>query len=358
VSWSRVVLAVVVGVECALIVFTLHALDEARLPFVTDLEQRPLARTGSVVVGRDDILDTVSIFYGSEAFDRDPLAERKGRVPSFRRALQFDPGHFSWVVLEDRVGPDLPLRRLGRKGVSGAALSQFDASLDDGVVNFFYDLGGNEGTFVHNWSTVGVQELQMSPLLTWTKRVDFIVLSAYDPQHCAALAYILRGNPDTLIFGPPLPPVGDPGSEEIVRLARSAPRLVQLAPGLDRLTDRLAIFVYPSEEGGERAALVIQTGSRRTVLAGARGMSMAALVGAIERAGGGAVTGFVGATGYEMDDERAQAELERLRKSHPDFQVAVGYGTPIEGLALIRGVLGPGRVHEALLGARIRLPSF
>lgn len=344
--------------------FSLWVLGDSHEAF-TPLEARPIVRAAGVVVRGEDVVDVAHIFYGSEAFGRDPIASESAHPRSYRSELQLDPGHFTWLVLSDRPSRESPLRTLGAQGLRPGSddSAQFEASLNDGVLNFFYDLGGDERTFIHNWSTVGVQELQMSPLLPWSKKLDFIVLSSIDPAHCAALDYILGRNPDILIFGPPLPTTADPqfGPQQPVLLEDlgAARRYHAFEVGLHALTDRLALFVYAGDEGVSHVALIIRSGDHTTLLAGVGVVDMASLIGAAEEAGAPSITGFIGATGYDLGDDQPTIErLGALSRSHPRLRIAPGYGTSLEGFAMLVDVFGAGRVSSALLGARIPLSNF
>ena len=363
-SLVRLILVIVVGVELAVIGGGYWMLGDAGYPWITPLEARPLGRSANVRVTASDLVDVVNVFCGDPVLGRDPQAEEGVSPATFRAQLAFDPGHFSWLALSDKAGAADPLRRMALSGLFrwSDEWRQAAAGLSDGLISVFYDLGGDERTWLHNWSTVGVQEMQMSSLLPWMKRLDVIVLSSYDPEHCGGLAYVMRTTPDVLLLGPPLPKTASPrwgeAGQEILRTARAAHRLRVLPIGLHRLTSRLSVLVYPVPAGPAEAALVIRTGKRMTVLAGAGGRPLQDLVALVEKEAGAPVTGFVGAVGLEGDEAAARNGLASLRGASRRVRVAAGHGTSPEGLSLLSEVLGADAVKAARLGARIPLNDF
>lgn len=347
----------------AIVVGGFWMLSAASYPWITPLEARPLGRSANVRMPADHVVDAVHVFSGSQGLGRDPATEGHVKPATFRSQLAFDDGHFSWIALADTAGPRDVLRSMAVNDLMrwSEARRLAEAGLTDGLINLFYDLGGDEPTWLHNWSTVGVQEMQMSPLLPWTKRLDVIVLSSYDPEHCGGLAYVLRTTPDVLVIGPPIPKSADPRwgdrGKDIVATARAARRLRVLPFGFHPLTPRLSVLVYPVPYGAPEAALVIRTGERMTVVAGAGGRPLQDLVALAEKSLGRRVTGFIGATGVEGVDVTALSGLASLRRA-PKLRVAAGYGASPEGLAALSEILGADAVKAARLGARIPLNDF
>lgn len=353
-----------VTLELAVILYGFRMLDAAGYPWVAPLEARPLVPSTSTRVRRADLVDQIHLLSGGPILGRDAEADPAARLPSFRKQLVHDSGHFSWIVLDDVVTSRDLLHTLALSGLSSSAQARRAASqgIEDGIVNVFYDLGGDERTWVHNWSTVGVQEMQIAPLLPWTKRLDVIVLSAYDPDHCGALSYILRAFPDVLIVGPPIPKKADSRwggeGEEILTVARGARRLRPLPIGLHRLTSRLSVLVSPTVDGPPEAALVIATDRGRVVVAGAGGRSAVERVAALKAAAPGEVTVFIGATGLADDEEIARTDIARLQRAQAGIRVVAGASTSLETLSLLREVLGAAAVKAARLGSRIPLSGF
>lgn len=357
---ARPLLIALVAVQLSIIGGGFWMLSAAGYGWVTPLEVRPLGRSVHVRVPADHVVDAVHVFSGSQVLGRDPAAEEHARPVTFRSQLAFDSGHFSWIALADVAGPRDALRALAvdRLFPWSEPRRLAETGVSDGLINVFYDLGGDERAWLHNWSTVGVQEMQMSPLMPWTKRLDLIVLSTYDPDHCGGLAYVLRTTPDVLLIGPPLPKAANPRwgerGAEIVETARAARRLRTLPIGLHPLTPRLSVLVYPVAHGPAEAALVIRTGERWTVVAGAGGRPLYDLVARVENRLGRRVTGFIGATGVEGVDAASLGELASLRRA-PGLRVVAGYATSPEVFAALSEILGPEAVKAARLGARIPL---
>lgn len=362
-SLARLFLVALVAVELAIIAGGFWMLGAAGYGYVTPLEVRPLGRSAHVRVPADHLVDAVHVFSGSQVLGRDAAAEEHAKPATFRSQLAFDPGHFTWIVLADGAGRHDALQAMAVDGLLPWSEPRrlAEAGLSDGLINVFYDLGGDDRAWLHNWSTVGVQEMQMSPLLPWMKRLDVIVLSSYDPEHCGGLDYVLRTTPDVLVLGPPLPKSANPRwggrGEEIVETAQAARRLRALPIGFHALTSRLSVLVYPVDDGPAEAALVIRTGERLTVVAGGGGRPLYDLVARVEKCTGRRVTGFIGATGVEGVDAAALSALAALRRA-PGLRVAAGYGTSPEGFSALVEILGADAVKAARLGARIPLNDF
>ncbi|NDD26957.1 MAG: hypothetical protein EB084_01640 [Proteobacteria bacterium] len=360
-SGVRTALALALVVEACLVAAGLWTLSESSYPFVAPLETRPLIRPSRMTVARADLVDCVHVFHGSAALGRDPLAEPGKRPVSARAQLAPDPGHFSWIVLEEKVSPRDALHAVALRGLAPGSVvrRQTESGLDDGLLSVFYDLGGETQAFAHNWSTVGVQEVQMAPLLPWTKRLDAVVLSAYDPEHCAGLEYVLGTSPDVLLLGPPLPRTADTRwgrrGEEVLDRVRQARRLRTWTEGLHRLTTRLRLLVYRTLAGGQEAALVVVSRQGVTVVAGAGGRPFVDLVELVERQTGSVVTRFIGDVGLEIVDDVVTARVRHLSDTHGSLEVSPGFGTSLEGLSLLSEALGSARVRPARLGARIRV---
>lgn len=363
-NWPAILLAALVSVQIGLIGFLGWLFVDPAFHERMELDARPLLKTESVVVRREGIVDNVHELSGAEGLD--PEAERH----PLRRQLVPDQGHFSWIVLQDRAVDDDALLRL-LDGTSGSAKERKRnaAELSDGVLNMFYDLGGREDLFVQNWSAVGARELQLSPLLSWMKHVDFAVLSCYLPDHCTGLGYIARVNPRLPVLAP-MPHPDEGGMADVVR---GMARVVKLSPGYHRLTRRLAALVYETDpldlsryvgvtddKVGRRStrhyalALILSGRDGRVLVNGVDGLPPDRLIPLAEEACGERVAAYVGATGWRLGSEDASllARLQRLRARRPDLRIAAGYATSPVAQAMLRRVFGDG-VRPALQGSRI-----
>jgi len=361
-NWPAILLAALVSVQVGLIGFLGWLFLDPAFHERMELDARPLLKAESLVVPRETIVDNVHELSGAEGLD--PDAERH----PLRRQLVPDAGHFSWIVVEDHATAGDPLLRLLDGTSSGADERKRNAAeLSDGVLNLFYDLGGREDLFVQNWSAVAARELQLSPLLSWMKHVDFAVLSCYLPDHCTGLGYIARVNPRLPLLAPaPHPDEG--GMSEVVR---GMARVVLLPPGYHRLTRRMAAFVYETEpldlsryvdddKTGRRAsrhyalALILSGRDGLALVNGVDGLPPDRLIPLAEKACGMRLSAYVGATGWRLGGEDAGllARLQRLHARRPDLRIAAGYATSPTAQAMLQRVFGD-RVRPALQGARI-----
>lgn len=346
IRWTRVALAVLVGFQAVLLAFILWLFGGRGLHEVMALEARPLIKTPSVVVSRRDVVDCLHCLSGAgEAVESsDPLI----------RQLMPDPGHFSWIVLDDRAAPGDGLLRLAQQAsLTKQEMGRFRRSVTDGVVNFFYDTGGREDFFKHNWSVVGAAALQASPLLSWEKGIDFVVLASYGADHASGLPFIASLNPRLPVFAPP--PHPDEGNAP-AQAVRGLQRVVVLPLGLHRLSRRLSSYVY--ETRGRYVAALVVVGSHGPVLvSGCDDLPPHRLIPRVERILGRRLAGFVGATGYRMgtEDPALAAQLRALAATHAGFHMAPGYATSDTAQAMLRRLFGDAGYQAGLLGARIHL---
>ncbi|MBM3464120.1 MAG: hypothetical protein FJX76_18650 [Armatimonadetes bacterium] len=330
IAWARVVLAVLVAIQVAILIFLLLLFRDPAFYQRRELEARPLINAPLPVVSRADVVEWVHVLSGAAPLVGDSL----------RRDLAPDTGAFTWLVLRDRP-------------IAGGS-SALRATLADGTLNVVYDAGGLPGA--PNWERFGRSTLQASPLLAWEKQIDWVVVSCREADRCAGLATLLREQPRVVLAPPPHPQE----TAAALGLLEAAPNATLLPPGVTRLTSRVVAYVYETEPlaGGRHYALAlgVKGAAGATLLNGTEGLPPHLLIARFERASGMRVARFVGATGYRigLPDPALDRALRALRASHPRLSIVATAATTETAADMLRAVFGA-RFRATQIGDGIRL---
>lgn len=343
VSWLSVLVGVQVLLLGFLLLYSASVQDSVRM----ELEARPPEESPEPHLAARDLLDTVSLLSGPEFLGIEFPTE-------FRRGLSFEPGQFMWFLLSRTVGEDAPLMGLIAGGVASQdERARLRAGLSDGVVSFFYDVGARRDLVVNNWNSVAVRELQASPLLPWTKRLDFVVLSSLSDSAVGGLGFVTELNQGVLLLAPP----HDPDRLRGLGLFARKPNLVELPPGLHPLVDGLWAMVLQSGRGAELDLLVEGSDGRLLLFSGSGLHGPLAALREAKRLTGREVSTYVGSTGFSVgpsETARVEDEALALQREFPAVTLVPNGDTSVFAHGTLGALLGehyrPGR-----LGTRMRL---
>ena len=355
-------LAALAVVQVAIVASLLRTAASPAVMEVATLEAPAVVSLDEESVELSDVVDTIHVLSGTPENGLDMDAGR------LRQGLAYDRGHFSWVVLEDRPGPEDGLRKAVAPALGKGEAGVFEASLDDGTLSFFYDLGGRDEALDVNWTGIAQAEMQASPLLAWAKRIDFMVISHYDEARCGGLRRMLQGDPAVPILGPPLAvarlrgPSTPSGLAITVTSLMQRKRLLALPVGLMPLSPRLLVYTYPIPGSPEdwnayASALVIRGRRGWAVCDGCGGISPDRLVAQVEQALGQPVVTWAGASGFEgaSEDAKVVGAMEALHRSHPDLEMVPLHATSFTAHSMISRIFGADRYRAGVLGSRIHL---
>lgn len=355
-------LGALVACQALLVLVLLRTASTATVGAVSALEAPVPVSLDDTPLERGDVVDTVHVLSGA------PENGSEGEGDKLRESLIYDRGHFSWLVLDEPPSPGNGLHRRVAPFLPAESRAAFEAAVDDGILSFFYDLGGRDEALDVNWNTVGQVELQSSPLLAWAKRVDFMVISRYDAEHCGGLRRMLEGDPSVPLLGPPLAlpqgqNAGTPTELAItVTTLMKQRRLLALPRGLFRLSPRLQAYTYvashrPGSWDAYATALAIRGKRGWSLCAGSDALPPDDLIRRVESELGQPVVTYVGATGYRgaSEEPAVVAALERLHRTHPDLDIVPTHATSFTTHALISRIFGPDHYRAGILGARIGL---
>lgn len=343
-------LAVLVGVQALLLAFMIAYFASVQDQVRMELEARPPEESPEPHLAARDLLDTVSLLSGPEFLGLDFATE-------FRRGLSFEGGQFMWFLLQRAVGEDAPLMRLATEAVaSKEEQARLRDGFQDGVLSFFYDVGARRDLVVNNWNSVAVRELQASPLLPWTKRLDFVVLSTLSDTAVGGLGFVTELNQGVLLLVPP----HDADRLKGLGLFARKPNLVVLPAGLHPLSDGLWALVLPAPPASGHPAeldLLVARADGSLVLFSGSGLNgpLVALREAA-RLTGRPIAMYVGATGYSVgpDTVRVEDDVLTLEREFPDVVLVPNGDTSVFAHGALGAMLGE-RYRPGRLGTRLRL---
>jgi metal-dependent hydrolase (beta-lactamase superfamily II) len=350
-------LALIFACQLACLGYVLYIFAEPPGHVKMYLEEKPTLSPTEVIIPLSETLNTASLFAGGEFLGRAPGANL------FRQSLAWDEGQFMWIILKGKVrDSDLLLRLIRKNPMEDITLQK--EPFQDGIINFFYDLSGREDLFRNNWGAVGVKELQVSAIMPWTKKLDFIVLSSLRSDHLAGLSFIARLHPTLTIFTPPLPrqlayPPSDSEGEGF-RSLRKFTNLTPLGAGHWRLTEQLRALVIPLGGGtwGVRHELVLIIKGKEgwSVLAGSGFSRPLALVRKARLAVKSRIRLYAGGTGMMIGsgDPALKRELEVLRQEEPSLVIVPNYSTSPAAHDYLREIFGK-NYRPGCLGERLKL---
>lgn len=343
-------LALLCGVQVLLLAFLIAYFASVQDQVRMELEARPPGEAPQPHLAARDVLDTVSLFSGPEFLGHDFATE-------FRRGLSFEAGQFMWFLLQRTLGREAPLVRLASASVpSEKERARLRDGLTDGALSFFYDVGARRELAVSNWNSVGVAELQASPLLPWTKRLDFVALSSLADSAVGGLGFVTELNQGILLLVPP----HDPARLRRLGLFARKPNLVELAPGLHPLAEGLWALVLPAPAGSGHPAeldLLVERADGSLALFAGSGLNrpLVALREATRQMGR-PVALYVGSTGYAVgwDTRGIEDEILALQQEFPQVVLIPNGDTSVFAHGALEALLGP-RYRPGRLGTRLRL---
>ncbi len=305
------------------------------------------------LIRRSDLVNTVTLMTGS------PVNGVSSENP-LRKKMIFDKGQMMWVVIEDRVKTEDELVKFASIAMGKRDFAFFKKKvLRDEILNFFYDLTSSEKAFANNWREVGVKELRASPLLPWKKKVDFAVISTFEPQHIGGLTYLIKRNPSMPIYSPP---ITKKTVVENIELFRRLHCLVTLPPGYTPLTSRLGAYIYPIKKGSGisnsyELDLIIDLGNKRVaLLVGAGYKGPLKLVKEVEKATGKKVCYYIGGTNLPLgiENDKVYKEMRELKRISPHLEIYPNFNTSLVAYQMFKDVFKD-HCFRTPLGLKIRL---
>lgn len=343
-------LVLLVAVQTLLLGFTLAFFaaiqDEVRM----EQEVHPEEVSPRPHLPARELLDTASFLAGPELLGIELPTE-------LRRGLSFAPGQMLWLVLDRSLAGEDPLVREARKLFpTEEASAKLREGLQDGVLNFLYDLGGRRDLALQNWSGVAVRELQASPLLPWAKHLDFLVLSSLADSAVGGLGFVTERNPDVLLVVPTC-------AEARLRTLSSVPpnpHLLVLPEGLHPLAPRLWALVLAAPAASGHPAeldLVLERRDGSLVILAGSGLNPPSVpLRKVRELLGRDAALYAGATPWNVgwDSSGLEAEVTALTREFPTVTLVPNGDTSLVAHGVLEALLGP-RYRPGRLGTRVRL---
>lgn len=350
VGWRIWLTRAMAVVQLALVLYVLAYVWETQDATKMEQEVHPREVVDVFHMTASKCLNSVSLFSGPDYFgvDMDTPA---------RQYLSFQEGQMIWFLLKKSILPTSPFyrRMLDSIGKKQDAQRMLEGT-SDGLLNFLYDVGRSPAISLQNWSGCAVGELQASPLLPWTKHLDFVVLSSSDSMCAGGLPFIANLNPDMLII---LPAGADNDVARFGGYSRK-PNLLVLEPGVHAVADGLWFVVLnaggASQNKCELDIVVERQKGGLALFSGSALNSPSSSVASVEDALAREVTLYVGDTGWLVgyDMSEFQAEVARLQAEHPNLTIIPNGRTSMVAHSVLEAMLGL-HYQQGRLGTRVRL---
>ena len=300
----------------------------------TPIEKDDFFNPDDVIIGRYDLLNTVTLLSGSES-------DGKSMENRFREKMKFDPGQSMWIVVEDHILETDNIVDYAKTVMSDEDFQLFKTrALGDNIVNFIFDAGADEFVFRNNWKEIASNELKLAPFLPWKKRVDFLMLSSFDPKHWQGLAYILGHNPGMLVICPPLTRATQ---IDYIRSFEYARNLAPIEEGLTWLTPRLGTYVYSltdsvTEQIKYELILLIKIEGGIAIVAGAGSLEPHRTIKRAADATGENILYYIGGTNLliGLESDEMNNELAAIRKMYPDMIIYPNFNTSMIAHNMLR----------------------
>jgi len=352
----EVFLAIVLVLQVAIIILCLIRFSRQEnqqiMSLETSIEKGQFTDPDDFILGRYDMLETVTLLTGTED-------DGRSKENKLREKMSFEPGQAMWILQEDRVNDKDNILKYSKGAMGKKDFANFKKKLkSDEIINILYDLGAAEDTYRTNWRGVGVNELKSAPFLPWKKKVDFVVLSSFNSKHVGGLAYILKYNPATPIFCPPLKKadlVKNP------RIFERAHNLIPILPGYTKLTSKLGTYVTEMKQAGGKESkyeldLILHLDNGVAVIAGAGLMEPLELVKNVKKATGKEVLYYIGGTNLlvGLETEQLKNQMRELAEIAPKMELYPNYNTSMIARRMLKDIFGE-MYHETPLALKIRL---
>jgi hypothetical protein len=295
-----------------------------------------------------DIVDTCNVLYGDETSG---IEENEGEL---RRNLKFDTGQSFWLVLKDNITDTTQLFSLARKAFSPKDYKLFKGDMEDGMLNFFYDLGAFRDVWASNLS-VAVQELSASYMLPWQRKIDFALISNLNEQNTGGIYHLMLNKPFLPIIIPPT-------SQDDIRDLLGRPRNLLILPkgGRVAVSPRLSILVMPFMREGEtqyEAVLLVKIKGGLAVICGVGEPGPKKILDAVKALTPDKLLYYIGGTNMLVGENAGWVwdELIAIHRKFPELRFMPNFNTSLQAQAICAEVFGSKSYSPAKLGSRIKL---
>jgi hypothetical protein len=295
-----------------------------------------------------DLVDTCNILYGDEIAG---VEEQEGE---FRRNLKLDTGQSFWLLLRDKVTEQSDLLRLARREFMPKDYQLFKEGMEDGLLNFFFDLGSFNDVWAANLS-VAVQELANSYLLPWQRKIDFALISNLREQNTGGIYHLMLDKPFLPVIIPPTP------SDE-VRDLLGRPRNLLVLPksGIVQVSPRvrlLTISFRREDETGYEVVLLVKIKGGIALICGVGEPGPRKILEAVSQETKTKILYYIGGTNMLIGhySSAVHQELNYIHQRWPALTFIPNYNTSLQAQALCAEVFGPSHYRPGRLGSRIKL---
>ncbi|MCD6309139.1 MAG: hypothetical protein J7M18_00385, partial [Candidatus Eremiobacteraeota bacterium] len=272
-----------------------------------------------------------------------------GWAKDFSSGCIYGEGQSIWILLQDTVDPKGKFSNMVKKKMLPADYDIFKADTSDGILCFFYGVGGSKEIWKNNLFSLMNKNI-LSNLLPWQKRIDMVILPNSSPLNTGGLDFVLSNKPSLPVLTPTnFPPM--PWANYMFEM-----------PGkYMKLTDRISCLSLPIKgfeeiEGNEELELIIRTGDGIAVLSGEGKAGFSEIIREAEKNTGKKIYYFLGGTGLlvGVKNKKIFEELSAIKKHNPHIKIYVNHSTSAMAMEMLHSVFGM-NFRVVYPGERIKL---
>ncbi|MCL5035679.1 MAG: hypothetical protein M1269_01045 [Chloroflexi bacterium] len=298
-------------------------------PRIVVTESPEPGRSPEKSLNAENILDTVT-FVSSQEKRRSDLIRGKED-----NGCLWGEGQSLWIIIRDKVNDKSEFAGIVKKKLSASDYNVFKEDSSDGVLFFFYGLGGSKEIWKNNVFKL-LRAKILSNILPWQKRIDMIFLPTPGPLNTGSLDFVLNNKPTLPVFTPPEPPP-----------MPWLNYLITIPGGYKKLTDRVSSLCLPMEAGGGEEGyyemeLIINVGDGIAILSGAGKAGFFNIIETAAKKTNRPVYYYLGGTGIltGMKNSNILNRLEDLKKHCPHLKIYSNYSTSVMAEEMLQQVFG------------------